>query len=154
MPELRRKKHRGAPQRPTSEPAWSNIPKETRTRSEFEMQEEPAEKAGLRVAVSFQAFGGNRWCPSQGLRSLLRGSSAPETRAGNRRTAGHRDCGGTHRGCHGRKSTEKAGVHIAYVSGVEYDSGTAILNQKLDDPSEPLIVWHIEGDDNGASKGG
>ena len=44
--------------------------------------------------------------------------------------------------------------HLAYVSGVEYESGTVILDQDPEDPSQPLIVWHIEGEGEDASQGG
>ena len=40
------------------------------------------------------------------------------------------------------------------MSAVSSTTPAVILDQNLDDPSEPLIVWHIEGDDNGTSKGG
>lgn len=46
----------------------------------------------------------------------------------------------------------KSENHLAYVSGVEYESGMVILDQDLEDPTKPLIVWHI--DDEDFSKGG
>jgi len=44
--------------------------------------------------------------------------------------------------------------HLAYVSGVEYGAGTVFLDQDTEDPTQPLIVWHIEGDGEDASQGG
>jgi hypothetical protein len=44
--------------------------------------------------------------------------------------------------------------NLAFVSGVEYESGTVFVDQDLDDPAQPLIVWHIEGEGASASQGG
>lgn len=44
--------------------------------------------------------------------------------------------------------------NLAFVSGVEYESGTVFVDQDLDDPAQPLIVWHIEGEGTSASQGG
>ena len=44
--------------------------------------------------------------------------------------------------------------HLAFVSGVEYDSGTVFVDQDMDDPTQPLIVWHIENEGGEPSQGG
>ena len=44
--------------------------------------------------------------------------------------------------------------HLAFVSGVEYESGTVFVDQDMDDPTQPLIVWHIENEGNEPSQGG
>ncbi len=43
--------------------------------------------------------------------------------------------------------------NLAFVSGLEYESGTVFVDQDPEDPTAPLIVWHIE-DDMGDSQGG
>ena len=45
------------------------------------------------------------------------------------------------------------GSNLAFVSGLEYESGTVFVDQDPEDPTAPLIVWHIE-DDMGDSQGG
>lgn len=133
---------------------WSNIQKEIAEPEPVRnVVEEPAEKTGL-WSRFLQAFGGQPLVPVAGLALIaawvvMGPENMPETGEQPGTEIAEAPTGDA-----SEKEVEKAGVHIAYVSGVEYDSGTVILDQNLDDPSEPLIVWHIEGDDNGASKGG
>jgi hypothetical protein len=54
------------------------------------------------------------------------------------------------------KGTEPAEgqSHLAFVSGLEYESGTVFVDQDMDDPTQPLIVWHIENEGDEPSQGG
>ena len=44
--------------------------------------------------------------------------------------------------------------HLAFVSGLEYESGAVFVDQDMDDPTQPLIVWHIENEGDEPSQGG
>ena len=44
--------------------------------------------------------------------------------------------------------------HLAFVSGLEYESGAVFIDQDMDDPTQPLIVWHIENEGDEPSQGG
>ena len=137
---------------------WSNIEREiAEPEPARQAVQEPEKKTGFWSRV-FEAFGGQPLVPVAGLALIaawvvMDPGTLPDTSSPDASSVAE---------VTGSEKADKAagqprnstGVHIAYVSGVEYDSGTVILDQNLDDPSEPLIVWHIEGDDNGTSKGG
>jgi hypothetical protein len=50
------------------------------------------------------------------------------------------------------------GSNLAWVSSVEVDSGYVFIDQDPDDPTQPLIVWHIDEpagvEDDSSGKGG
>ena len=51
-------------------------------------------------------------------------------------------------------SIEENVNNTAFVSGVQYASGTVFIDQDPNDPEAPLIVWHIQDDIDSDQEGG